>query len=106
MHYLTHRSNALFMETALGPPKHEKKVHQHFTAQTHWNALHDPHILPDAKTQVRCNVTRHAFYGNCTGPIKHEKIVRRCFAPQTQWNALRDPQIPPNAKTQVRRNVS
>jgi hypothetical protein len=31
--------------------------------RTHWNALHDPQIPPDAKKQVRCNVSLRALSG-------------------------------------------
>jgi hypothetical protein len=61
--------DALFMETTMGPPGHEK-VHRHFTPRMHRNALYDTHISPDAKKQVRCNMSQLAFYGNHIGPTR------------------------------------
>jgi hypothetical protein len=81
-------------------------VRRHFQARTHQNALRDPQLPPDAKTQVRHNVSRRGFCVICTGPTRVQKIVRRCFTPRRHRNALRDPQKPPDAKTQVQRNVS
>jgi hypothetical protein len=72
----------------------------------HRNALHDPHIPTDIKTQVWCKLSRRAFCGIHTGPTRARKIVHIRFTPGTHSNALRDPQIPPNAKTQVWHNVS
>jgi hypothetical protein len=77
-----------------------------FMPRMHQNALCDPQIPLDAKTQVWQNVSRCAFYENHTGPTHSSKIVHQCFAPRTQWNGLRDPHIPPDAKTQVLRNMS
>jgi hypothetical protein len=57
---------ALFMKTTPGPPEH-KILCRHFVARMHRNALHDPHIPPDAETQVQRNVSLRAFYGNRTG---------------------------------------
>jgi hypothetical protein len=69
-----------------------------FRTRTQWNVLRDPQLPPDAKTQVRRNVSRRTFNVNSDGPIRVWKIVRRRFAPRTHRNALRDPQIPLNAK--------
>jgi hypothetical protein len=33
-----------------------------FHARTHWNALRDPQIPPDAKTQLKCIVSRVIIY--------------------------------------------
>jgi hypothetical protein len=48
-------------------------VYRCFTPQMDKNALRDPKIPPDAKTQVRRNVSRRVFYGNSTDPPEHEK---------------------------------
>jgi hypothetical protein len=69
----TTNPNVPFMETAPGPPRAWKIVHRRFASWTHRNALRDLSMPPDAKTPVRRNVSRRAFYGNCTGPPKHEK---------------------------------
>jgi hypothetical protein len=61
---------------------------------------------PDAKTQVRCNLSQRAFYAIRTGPTRAWIIVQQCFVPRMHRNALRDPQIPPDGKTQVRCNLS
>jgi hypothetical protein len=45
-----------------------KLVRQRFVPPAHQNAQHDPQISLDAETQVRRNVSRHAYYGNCTRP--------------------------------------
>jgi hypothetical protein len=37
------------------------------------NALRDPQIQPDAKTQVRHNVSQDTFVETGLGPPKHEK---------------------------------
>jgi hypothetical protein len=74
-------------------------------AGMHPNALRDPHIPPDGKTQIRRNVPRRAFCGICTSTTQALKIVCRCCMSQTHQNALRDP-MPLDAKTQVQRNVS
>jgi hypothetical protein len=60
----------LFMETVPDPTKHEKIMCRRFAPQTQRNALHDPKIPLDAKTQVRRNVSQCAFYGNLTGPTR------------------------------------
>jgi hypothetical protein len=73
---------------------------------THQNAVHDPQIPLDVKTQVQRNVSQRGFYGNSSGPTSALKMERRRFTPQTHWSALRDPQIQLKAKTQVRRNMS
>jgi hypothetical protein len=57
---------ALYMETALSPPI-MKNCASMFRAQTHQNALCDPQIPPDQKTQVHCNVCWHGFFGNHIG---------------------------------------
>jgi hypothetical protein len=75
-------------------------------ARRHRNALHDPQIAPDAKTQVRRKVSQRIFCGIRTGPTQERKIVHRHFASRTHGNALHDSQILPEAKTQVRLNVS
>jgi hypothetical protein len=49
-------------------------MHRCFTPQTHQNALRDPQIPPDAKKQVRRNVSPPALYmETAEGPPKHEK---------------------------------
>jgi hypothetical protein len=58
--------SVLFMEPA--PGRLENVVRRRFMPQTHWNALRDPQIPPDAKTQVRRNVSLHTFYIIRTGP--------------------------------------
>jgi hypothetical protein len=45
-------------------------VRQCFMARTHRNALHDPQIPHDVKTQVQSNVSWRAFYVNHTRPIR------------------------------------
>jgi hypothetical protein len=75
-------------------------------AQMHRNALHDPLLPPNAKTQLRRKLSRHVFCGIRTDPTRARKIVRICFAPWMHSNPLRDQQIPPDAKTQVWHKVS
>jgi hypothetical protein len=48
-------------------------LHRHFVPQKHHNALQDPHITQDEKTQVRRNVSRHSFRGISTGPPENQK---------------------------------
>jgi hypothetical protein len=67
----------------------------------HRNALFDPPLPPDAKTQVQRNMSRHTFYGNRSGPTQARKIERRGFASRSHVDALCDPQMPPKAKVQV-----
>jgi hypothetical protein len=81
-------------------------VHRCFEARTHRDALRDPPIPPNAKTQVRSNVSQHFFYRNRTKPTRSRKILPQRFMPWMQQNALCDSQIPPDAKIQFRRNVS
>jgi hypothetical protein len=50
-----------------------KVVHRRFVPRTHQNALHDPHILPDAKIHVCHNVSQRAFYGILRVPPEQEK---------------------------------
>jgi hypothetical protein len=45
-------------------------VRRRFAPRTHRNALRDPHIQMDAKTQFQRNVSQHSFYGNDTGPTR------------------------------------
>jgi hypothetical protein len=47
----------------------------------HRKAQRDPHIPPDAKTQVRRNLSRCAFYGNRTSPTRARKKVFQRFTP-------------------------
>jgi hypothetical protein len=80
MLYVTHRSHQIqkhkfgitcpggaFYGNRTGPTQLSKMVCRHLTPRTHRNALRDPQILPDAKTQVQHNVSWCAFYGNRTG---------------------------------------
>jgi hypothetical protein len=119
MHYVTRRShrmqkhkfpvmwpNTLFYGIRTEPTRAWKIMRRHFTPRPHPNALCDPPIDSDAKTQVRRNMSRCEFYGIYTGPTWAWKIVRRCFMPRTHLNALCDMQIAPDAKTQVRYKVS
>jgi hypothetical protein len=39
-------------------------------AWTHQNALRDPQMTPDAKTQVQHNVFQRTFYGIHIGPTQ------------------------------------
>jgi hypothetical protein len=57
--------------------------------QMNQNALRDPQIAPDAKSQVQW------IY---TGPTWARKVVHQCFMPRTHYNILRDPQITADAK--------
>jgi hypothetical protein len=50
-------------------------VRRHFVTQTHRNALRDLHLLPDAYTQVRRNVSQCNFYGIHIGPTGARKIM-------------------------------
>jgi hypothetical protein len=81
-------------------------MRQCFIAQMNWNTPRDPQIPPDAKAQVRHNMSRRTFYGNDTGSTQALKIGFQRFTPRTHQKALRDPQIPVDAKTQVQGNVS
>jgi hypothetical protein len=67
----------------------------------HQNALCDPQVTPDAKTQVWHNVSWRALRGVRTGTTQAQKIVQRHFTPQMQHNGLRDPKTTQDAKTQV-----
>jgi hypothetical protein len=82
MHYVTRRSHlmqkhkfgvtcsgTLFVKSVPVPHEHEKNESS-FRACMHHDALCDPQIKPDAKTQVQCNLSRHALYGNLTGPTR------------------------------------
>jgi hypothetical protein len=42
-------------------------------AQTHWNTLRDPQIIPNAKTQVLRNVSYTLFMEIAPGPPEHEE---------------------------------
>jgi hypothetical protein len=44
-----------------------------FRRQTHQNALCDPQIPPNAKTQVWCDVSRVLLLGSTSGPHELEK---------------------------------
>jgi hypothetical protein len=44
-----------------------------FVPQTHRNAQRDPQIPPDAKTQVRRNVSSALFMETAPGPPDNEK---------------------------------
>jgi hypothetical protein len=57
-------------------------VLRHFVPRTHQNALCDPQIPQNAKTQVWCNVSWHASYGNRIKPTRACKIVHRHFVPR------------------------
>jgi hypothetical protein len=48
---------------------------KHFVPRMQRNALRDPQIPPEAKTQVRCYVSRCVFCRICTGPTRGQKIV-------------------------------
>jgi hypothetical protein len=63
--------NALFEQTALGPPEHEK---------------------------LCIDDSRPAFCGNRTGPTQASQIVRWCIMSPMHQNELRAPKIPPDAK--------
>jgi hypothetical protein len=52
---------ALFVESVPVLPRALKIVHRRFAPRTNRNALCDPQIPPDAKTQVRCNVFQCIF---------------------------------------------
>jgi hypothetical protein len=67
MQYVTHRlhwigkhksgitcPSTLFVKSVPVAPEHEKLCIDVFTAWSQWNALFDPHIPLDAKTQVWC----------------------------------------------------
>jgi hypothetical protein len=69
-----------------------------FIHRTHRNALCDPHVPPDAKTQVWGHVSLRALSGFRTVPIRARKIVHPCFTPWAHRNALRDSEIQPDAK--------
>jgi hypothetical protein len=73
-------------------------VCRHFAPQMNRNALRDPQIPPEGKTQVRRKVSRRALCGTVTGTTEARKIVRQRFACRTQHNALGDLQIPLDAK--------
>jgi hypothetical protein len=75
-----------------------KIVHRHFMPRTHQNALRDPQITLDTKTEVKHNMSLHTFCRIHTYHTRARKIVLRRFAPRTDQNALHDPQIPPDAK--------
>jgi hypothetical protein len=80
-------------------------VHRCFTPRTHQNALDEPQIPLEAKTQVPHNLSPCTFYGNYIGPTRARKILRRCFTSRMHRNPLCDPQIKPDAKKEVWRKV-
>jgi hypothetical protein len=71
----------------------------------HQNALCDPQIPLNAKTQVQHKVSRRTFCHIRTSRTRALKMVRQRFVPWIHWIALRDLQIPSDVKTQVWRNV-
>jgi hypothetical protein len=99
-------SNMLFMVSATDPLRALKIVHRRFTPWTQQNQLHCPLIVPNAKTQVQCNVSHCTFSSNHTRPIRAGKILSQHCMPWTHPNGLHDPHIVPDAKIQVRCNVS
>jgi hypothetical protein len=48
-------------------------MHRHFTARTHWNALSDPQIPPDAKTFFGVTCPGALFMETAPGQPKPEK---------------------------------
>jgi hypothetical protein len=60
------------MDTASGPPEHEKYSVDVGTP-TYQIALCDPQIPLEAKTQVQRNVSRALFMEITPSPPKHEK---------------------------------
>jgi hypothetical protein len=87
MHYVTHRSHrtqkievqcdvsrCAFSGNRTTPTRAWKIVRRCFVPPAHQNALHDPQISLDGKTQVRRNVSWHAlFMETAPGPPEHEK---------------------------------
>jgi hypothetical protein len=78
--------SALFRENTPGHPS-MKIVHWRFVPQTHRNALCEPQIAQDVKTQVQRNVSWRAFYEIHTRPIWTRKIVYRHFMCWMHQNA-------------------
>jgi hypothetical protein len=95
----------LFLGSAPGHQSMKNSVSM-FHAQMQLNALRYSWIAPDVKTQVRRNMSHHAFSKIHTEPSRAWKIVSQCVVARTHQNALCDPQITPDAKTQVQCNVS
>jgi hypothetical protein len=95
-----------FFGNCTAPTRARKIVRRCFEPPAHQNALHDPHISLDAKTQVLRNVSRHAYYGNCIGPTRERKRMHRCFTARVHRKALCGPLILLDAKPQVQHNVS
>jgi hypothetical protein len=58
-----------------GTTQARKMVHRHVVSWMHWNALHDPKISPDVKTQVRRDVSWRTFYGNHPKNRKNDPIA-------------------------------
>jgi hypothetical protein len=80
MHYVIHSSHQMqktqvrhnvfwraLYGNHIGPTRALKIVRRLFVLQTHQNALRDPMIAPDAKTQARRNESRCPFCGIRTG---------------------------------------
>jgi hypothetical protein len=53
--------DALSLKSVSVTPEQKKIVHQHFAPRMLHNAQCDPQISPDAKTQVRHNVSQRTF---------------------------------------------
>jgi hypothetical protein len=83
IHYVTSRSHQmqkhefgircssmLFMQTAPVPPEHEKSCVDVSRPGCMGNTQRDPQMPPNAKTQVRRNISLSAFYGNYNGPTR------------------------------------
>jgi hypothetical protein len=61
-------SASTFVETALGPPDHQKYCVDVSRPGTHQNALRYPHIKLDTKTQVWRDMSDCAICAIRTGP--------------------------------------
>jgi hypothetical protein len=111
MHYLTRRSHrmqkhrfcvtrpsALLMDTAPCPPEHEKYcVDISHPGRTRMQYV-TRRSLRMQNTQVRRNVSQHAFCQICTIPSRVLRIVQSHFAAQMNRNALRFLHIPREEK--------
>jgi hypothetical protein len=65
-------SRLVFYGSRIGPTRARKIVRIRFAPRTHSNALCDPQIKPDAKTEVWLNVTRCTFLESVLVSHEHE----------------------------------
>jgi hypothetical protein len=95
---LAHQIDVVWVPTHIKPTWAWKIVRRHFTPRTYRNALYDPQIPPDAKIEVRHNMSWCTFCRIRTGPTRAWKLAHRRFTARMHHTALCDPHIPQDAK--------